>query len=121
MEKNPQDHNDKIAALKNKLKKLHPQKSKGNLNLAERQMLGIAARMGLEIVIALAIGLGIGYLLDKLFSTKPIFLLLFALFGIAAGVLNVYRLVKGNEYGPGYKTDTKKDYKNKKEDRTRDL
>lgn len=121
METPPPNNNDKIAALKEKLKGLQPQKDKGNLNEGERQILGIAARMGLEIVIALGVGLGIGYLFDKLFSTKPIFFLLFALFGIAAGVLNVYRLVKGSEYRPGYKIDTQKDYKNKKEDRTEDL
>ncbi|MDP1723568.1 MAG: AtpZ/AtpI family protein [Alphaproteobacteria bacterium] len=109
MEKNSQDNQNKIAALKEKLKKLQPQKNTRNFYDDDRKMLGIAARIGLEIVIALVVGVGIGYSLDKLFSTKPIFLLLFALFGIAAGVLNIYRLVKGNEYGSGYKNDDKKD------------
>ena len=108
MTQSPKDSNsnDKLKTLKERLQKLRPSEldstKNGKMSSSERKLLGIAARMGLEIVIALGIGLGIGYYLDKLFSTKPLFLILFALFGIAAGVLNVYRLIKGNEYRSGY-------------------
>ena len=39
-----------------------------------------------ELVAGLGIGFGIGYGLDSLFGTIPIFLVLFTLFGFAAGV-----------------------------------
>lgn len=47
---------------------------------------GMAWRMVLELVVGMAIGLGIGYGLDRLFGTLPIFLMIFALLGFAAGV-----------------------------------
>lgn len=105
------NQDDPFNALKKRLKQLEPAKKAGEMDASERKILGIAARMGLEIVIALGVGLGIGYLIDKFFLTKPLFLILFALFGIAAGVLNVYRLVRGHEYRSGYKSekDKKKD------------
>jgi ATP synthase protein I len=109
MQKDP----NKLAELKERLKKAQPSKNENSVQVdpTERKMLGLAARMGLEIVIALGVGVGIGYFLDKFFSTKPLFLILFALFGIAAGVLNVYRLVIGNEYRPGYRSENDKNDK----------
>ena len=47
---------------------------------------GLAWRMVLELVVGLAIGFGIGYGLDAWLGTRPIFLVLFILFGFAAGV-----------------------------------
>ncbi len=43
-------------------------------------------RMVTELVVGLLLGFGIGYGLDSLFGTKPIFLILFTLFGFAGGV-----------------------------------
>jgi ATP synthase protein I len=53
---------------------------------------GIGVRVGVELVSALVIAVGIGLLLDHWLGTRPIFLALFVLLGGAAGVLNVYRL-----------------------------
>ncbi len=46
----------------------------------------------MELVSALAIGVGIGWLLDRWLGTRPIFLGIFVLLGGAAGVLNVWRI-----------------------------
>ena len=46
----------------------------------------LAWRMVIELVAGLAIGFGIGYGLDGLFGTIPLFLVLFTLLGLAAGV-----------------------------------
>lgn len=46
----------------------------------------LAWRMVIELVTGLAIGFGIGYGLDRLFGTIPIFLVLFTLLGLAAGI-----------------------------------
>jgi len=43
------------------------------------------ASLGLEMGIAVAIGAGIGYLLDDWLGTKPWLILVFLLFGVAAG------------------------------------
>lgn len=46
----------------------------------------LAWRMVIELVTGMVLGLAIGYGLDALFGTLPIFLVLFALIGFAAGV-----------------------------------
>jgi len=53
---------------------------------------GIAMRVGIELVAALAVGVAIGWLLDRWLHTKPAFLALFVVLGGAAGVRNVYRV-----------------------------
>src|ERR1700760_1929152 len=53
---------------------------------------GIGLRVGVELVSALVVGVGIGYVLDRWLGTRPIFLAIFVLLGGAAGVLNVWRL-----------------------------
>ena len=55
--------------------------------------MGIGARVGVELVSALAVGLAIGWGLDWLLGTKPWLLALFVLLGGAAGVANVWRLM----------------------------
>lgn len=47
--------------------------------------------VGVQIVVSLLIGFGIGLALDRWLGTAPWFMLLFILFGVAAGFLNVYR------------------------------
>ncbi len=53
---------------------------------------GIGLRVGVELVSALVVGLGIGWVLDRWLGTRPIFLAVFVLLGGVAGVLNVWRL-----------------------------
>ncbi|MCS6931601.1 MAG: AtpZ/AtpI family protein [Acetobacteraceae bacterium] len=52
----------------------------------------IGFRAGVEVVSALIVGVGIGWLLDRWLGTFPWLFLVFFLIGGAAGVLNVYRL-----------------------------
>lgn len=51
----------------------------------------LAWRMVIELVAGPAIGFGIGYGLDSLFGTFPIFLVPFILLGLAAGVKTMLR------------------------------
>ncbi|WP_425411836.1 AtpZ/AtpI family protein [Leisingera aquimarina] len=50
-----------------------------------------AWRMVIELVAGLGIGFGIGYGLDLLFGTLPIFMVLFIMLGLAAGVKTMLR------------------------------
>jgi len=63
-----------------------------------------AWRMVIELVAGIAIGFGMGYGLDSLFGTIPIFLVLFTLLGFAAGVKTMIataaELQKTKEAGP---------------------
>ena len=56
--------------------------------------LGKIMKVVVEIVAAMAVGLGIGLLIDNYFNTRPIFTLIFFLLGSAAGILNVFRVAK---------------------------
>jgi ATP synthase protein I len=47
--------------------------------------------IGISLVAAIAIGLLIGYWLDRLLGTTPWLTMLFTLLGIAAGFLNLFR------------------------------
>lgn len=54
----------------------------------------LAWRMVIELVTGMIIGFGIGYGLDSLFGTTPIFMVLFILLGFAAGVNVMIRSAK---------------------------
>ena len=53
--------------------------------------LGIATRFGTEFFVAIAFGGGLGWGLDRLLGTRPIFLLVLFVLGAAAGIRNVMR------------------------------
>ncbi len=47
-------------------------------------------RVGTEIVASTVIGLGLGFWLDRWLGTRPWMLLLFGVFGVIAGFVNLY-------------------------------
>ena len=56
--------------------------------------MGIALRFSTEMVVALILGGLLGYGIDWLAGTKPIFLILFFVLGAAAGIRNVLHAAK---------------------------
>jgi ATP synthase protein I len=56
--------------------------------------LGIAFRFSAEMVAGLIVGGGIGYGIDWLAGTRPIFLIVFFVLGAAAGIINVIRAAR---------------------------
>ena len=53
--------------------------------------------LGLEMGISLAVGLAIGFFLDRRFGTSPVFTIVFMMFGLAAGMKRLYSLWKKAE------------------------
>ena len=53
--------------------------------------LAMAWRIGLEIVVAVAVGTGLGWVIDRWLGISPWGMIVFLLLGFAAGVLNVMR------------------------------
>lgn len=53
--------------------------------------------LGLEMGLCFAIGLGMGYYLDRYFKTAPILTLVFLVFGLVAGMKALYRTWKKAE------------------------
>lgn len=54
---------------------------------------GMLSTVGLHLVLGTFVGLAIGYFLDRAFGTKPWLTFLFLAFGIAAGFINLFRVV----------------------------
>ncbi len=65
--------------------------------------LGLAFRVATELITALVVGVGIGFLVDLWLGTKPWFFISFMMIGAAAGILNVFRLLGHYSYAAGYK------------------
>ncbi len=58
------------------------------------QLIGQMSTIGMSFVLALVMGFGAGYWLDSTFGTKPWLSFIGFFLGLAAGVLNVYRVLK---------------------------
>ena len=56
--------------------------------------LGKALKISTELVAAVVVGSTIGFLLDNWFDTKPLLTICFFLFGVVAGMLNVFKSAK---------------------------
>ena len=72
---------------------LDPKPPVGDQMVPDASSMGVFFRVGVELVSALLVGLAIGWGLDRLFGTKPLFLILLVLLGGVAGIINVWRLV----------------------------
>ena len=53
--------------------------------------IGALSTVGFSFVLAIVMGAAIGWWLDKTLGTSPWLFFLFFVFGIVAGILNVYR------------------------------
>ncbi len=60
---------------------------------AESSAWGVGARVGVELLSALVVGLGIGWGLDRWLHTSPLMLVVFVMLGGAAGIANVWRVM----------------------------
>lgn len=81
-----------------------------------RGALGIAMRVGVELVAAIGVGAGIGYLLDRWLETTPWLLVVFFLLGATAGMMNVYRVMSGMGQAVGYSAERNGSAENVRDD-----
>ncbi|MHA3914030.1 AtpZ/AtpI family protein [Halovulum sp. GXIMD14793] len=77
---------DRLDALGKRLEAIQAEKAPKPVAPNKYTSAGLAWRMVAELVVGMAMGLGIGFGLDRLFGTQPFLLMLFALLGFAAGV-----------------------------------
>lgn len=66
--------------------------------------LALVTQLGLTVVASLLLSLLLGIWLDGQLGTRPLFILLFSLIGVTAGIVGVYRLVSdaiATAAGPG--------------------
>ena len=83
------DFKTRLKIAKSKLKKDHPEESS-----KKGIFLGNAFKLGTELLAAVVVGTIIGFILDNWFGTKPLLIIIFFLFGAAAGILNVFKAAK---------------------------
>ena len=87
--------NDKDGSFESRLAaaetKRRPQES--GRAAANSSAWGVGARVGVELLSALVVGLGVGWALDRWFGTTPLLLVIGVLLGGAAGIANVWRLM----------------------------
>ena len=78
---------DRLRALEARLHKVRSVPELKQTNTAKGFSQGeVAWRMVIELATGIMLGTAIGYGIDALFGTLPIFLVIFSLFGFAAGV-----------------------------------
>jgi ATP synthase protein I len=78
---------DRLRALEARLEKVKEKPKAEATTTAKGFSQGeVAWRMVIELVTGMLLGVGIGYGLDVLFGTLPVFLIIFSLLGFAAGV-----------------------------------
>lgn len=83
--------NDRMQHLEDRLKAAKAAQEPAPSKEDHHAMANMAWRMVIELVAGIAIGFGIGYSLDWLFGTMPIFLILFIGLGLAAGIKTMMR------------------------------
>ncbi len=82
----PEDFKTRLKIAKSKIK--------NQINTDSEKkgtFMGIAFKLGTELVAAVAVGTIIGFILDNWFDTKPWLIIIFFFIGAAAGMLNVIR------------------------------
>ena len=78
---------DRLKALEEKLRQVKGKEPPPQTNTAKGFSQGeVAWRMVIELATGIMLGSAIGYGIDVLFGTLPIFLVIFSLLGFAAGI-----------------------------------
>lgn len=78
---------DRLQALEKRLKQVKGKEAPAKSNTAKGFSQGeVAWRMVIELATGIMLGTAIGYGIDVLAGTLPVFLVIFSLFGFAAGV-----------------------------------
>ena len=85
-----EDLKTRLRIAKSKLQNQNSEKNNKNKGV----FLGNAFKLGTELVAAVVVGTIIGFILDNWFGTKPVLIIVFFLFGAAAGIMNVFRAAK---------------------------
>ncbi|NKB44019.1 MAG: ATP synthase I [Alphaproteobacteria bacterium] len=64
--------------------------------------MGQGLRIGIEMVVSVAVGAGLGYFIDNWAGTTPLFMIVFLFLGFAAGIMNVLRIARGLDEAVGF-------------------
>lgn len=90
MTTSPNDDLDQLEAKINAAEHQSREENPATSTAKGTQGMGDAMRLAMDLVISVAIGTGLGLFIDNYFNTKPWFMLVFMIFGVAAGFRNFY-------------------------------
>ena len=83
--------NSNLEKFKERLKNIEENRYKKK---TEPKGLGIGIKISLDLISPIIVGILIGLGFDKIFSTKPVFFLIFLLLGIITGFIGVIKSMK---------------------------
>ena len=102
----PDDQSNDLKDFDTRLKRARNLNSENGGTARPEDGKSTAMRIGTELIVAVAVGGGIGFLIDTWLETKPWFLIGFLFLGNAAGLWNVFRLTSGQSYKVGFDRGT---------------
>ncbi len=85
------DQSERLSRLEERINELKAKDAPAPHQESHYSQAQHAWRMVIELVAGLLIGFGIGYGLDYLFGTIPLFLVIFTMLGLAAGIKTMMR------------------------------
>lgn len=85
---------DDLDDLEKRLERVREKHAPASNQGADTSMLGVAWRISTELVVAVLVGCGLGLGVDTLTNTRPLFMIVGLCVGIAAGLRNVFRMVR---------------------------
>jgi ATP synthase protein I len=99
------EKHDDLDGLERRLKEASARRAEAADSRAKERGagLGFAFRIGTELVAGIAVGVAIGWLLDRWLDTRPWLMILFFVLGSAAGMMNVFRSVSGQGHAVGFR------------------
>ena len=83
--------NSNLEKFKERLKNIEENRYRKK---TEPEGLGIGMKISLDLISPIIVGILIGLGFDKIFSTKPIFFLIFLLLGVITGFITVIKSMK---------------------------
>ena len=90
------DLDNRLKAARGPIEQEPPPRGRGT-----QSGLGQGLRIGIEMVVSVAVGAGLGYVIDGWADTRPLFMIVFLFLGFAAGIMNVLRIVRGLDEAVG--------------------
>jgi ATP synthase protein I len=97
----PPSLEDLDARLRAARAREHEDSGRGPESRGRPSGMGLGFRIGAELVAGVLVGVGIGLALDSWLKTAPWLMVLFLLLGGVAGVMNVFRLMRGMDASVG--------------------
>lgn len=89
--KRSSDEMDALHRLSQKVDKARTLHSTEPHQRGRGTAIGLAYRLSIELVVGIVVGGYLGWWMDRFLGTKPLFLLLMLVLGMAAGVVNMLR------------------------------